>query len=211
MSRVLVPALLGVVLIAACSSTPFPPPQALSAATPPTRVATLAQPRVVPIAGQPGFRVCVDCGPVAPTPKTLGGARKVAATSPMPAERGASSAAPEPVTVRYAASIPFAFGSTRIGAAGRAALDAFIARLPGGVPSAVSVAGRTDSVGPRAVNARIARARAEAVLAALRSQLKPRSEEITSKPLCCYIASNATAAGRADNRRVDVVALVEIQ
>ena len=201
--------LLTLALIAAgCRSAPFSQSSPPGEVAPPAKRSGLARiPLIVaPLAGQPGFHVCAGCPIAEPTPKTLGAAPSVSA-----AARPATSRFGEAVEVRYAASIPFAFGSTHLGSAGQEALDAFVARLPGNSPTSISVAGRTDNLGPRAANARIARARAEVVLAALRARLNPRSEGITSEPLCCYIASNATAAGRADNRRVEVVALYNIR
>lgn len=206
--RELPPVLLAA-LVVACS-TPFPPPAPVAAAPVPAAPAPQrpSLPQIVPLEAQPGFRLCSDCAPATPTPKTVAGAPEGARVASSPTR----SAAPAPVTVRYATSIPFAFGSFALDRNGRAELEAFIARLPRGLaPSLVSVAGRTDSVGPREANARIARARAQTVLAALRTRLHPQSEDISAEPLCCYIAANATAAGRADNRRVDVVAIVEIQ
>lgn len=192
-------------LLLGCTSSPFP---AAPAASRPAAAAKAARPlpaypQIVPAPARPGFRVCAGCGGTTPTPKTLAGRARSGAPVPQ---------AVEPVTVRYAASIPFAFNSSRLDAAGLAALDAFVARMPQGLHAQLlSVAGRTDSTGPVAANTRIARARAEAVLTALRPRLQPQAEDVRSEPLCCYIASNATAAGRADNRRVDVVAIVAIE
>jgi len=192
-------------LLLGCTSSPFPTAQPASKPAAAAKAARPSPPypQIVPAPAQPGFRVCVGCGGTEPTPKTLA----VRARSGAPARQ-----AVEPVTVRYAASIPFAFNSSRLDAAGLAALDAFVARMPQGLHAQLlSVAGRTDSTGPVAANTRIARARAEAVLSALRPRLQPQAEDVRSEPLCCYIASNATAAGRADNRRVDVIAIVAIE
>ena len=195
-------------LLLGCRSTPLP--SAVRASVAPASVVVERRPvtpiQIVPFHGRPGFQVCAACDVRRPTPKTLATPRSLADPVGVPA------AEVEPVTVRYAASIPFTFNSARIDGAGQAALDAFVARLPVGARARlVSVSGRTDNIGAREANARIARARAQAVLAALRGRLRPQSEDIRAEPLCCYIASNATAAGRADNRRVDVVAIVAIE
>lgn len=207
--RKLLPLLTALAPLFGCRSTPLP-----SAPQPPAEprgaqssaAAPLHALSIVPIPALPGFQVCAACDAPRPTPKTLAPPRSLA----IPAGMEASEA--KPVTVRYATSIPFTFNSARIGEAGQAALAAFVSRLPSGArTSLVSVSGRTDNIGPPEANARIARARAQAVLAALRGPLRPQSEDIRAEPLCCYIASNATAAGRADNRRVDVVAIVAIE
>ena len=195
-------------LLLGCRSTPLP--SAVHASVVPASVAVERRPvtpiRIVPFHGRPGFQVCAACDVLRPTPKTLATPRSLADPVGVPASEV------KPVTVRYAASIPFAFNSARIGGAGQAALDAFVARLPVGARTRlVSVSGRTDDIGAREVNARIARARAQAVLAALRPRLRPQAEDIRAEPLCCYIASNASATGRAENRRVDVVAIVAIE
>lgn len=160
---------------------------------------------IVPTAGETGYRICMGCAASAPTPKTVGNRpTELTAVAAIAPEK------PVPASARFAASIPFAFASDALDGRGRAALDAFVARLPASRRlRVIRVAGRTDNVGGAAANARLARARAETVLAALRARLQPEAEALSSAPRCCYRASNATAAGRADNRRVEVVAIVD--
>ena len=69
----------------------------------------------------------------------------------------------------------------------------------------VEVAGHTDSTGPRAVNERLSRARAEAVKAFLiengvAADLMTVQGYASTQP----VASNRTASGRAQNRRVEL-------
>ena len=68
----------------------------------------------------------------------------------------------------------------------------------------VKIQGGTDSTGSEAVNVRIALARAQAVRDVLvGGGVEP--EKVTTRPATReYVATNATASGRAINRRVDV-------
>jgi len=83
-------------------------------------------------------------------------------------------------------------------------LVAAVSRFPG---SSLRVEGHTDDTGSREANLRLSRDRAEAVAAYLRAQLHLPESAVTAtgygpeRP----IADNATAAGRARNRRIDVV------
>ena len=71
----------------------------------------------------------------------------------------------------------------------------------------VAVVGHTDAVGPRAYNQDLALRRARAVadfLAAL--DVPAEAIRVEGRGSCCYRASNDTAAGRAENRRVEIFA-----
>lgn len=78
-------------------------------------------------------------------------------------------------------------------------------------PSQVEISGHTDSVGSKALNEELSTQRAKAIQAYLITNNNVPSEEITavgygfSKP----IATNKTALGRAQNRRVDVTIAVQ--
>jgi len=85
-------------------------------------------------------------------------------------------------------------------------LAAAVALFPG---AAVRVEGHTDDSGRRAENLRLSHARAQAVAAALRDRLGLPASAVTAvgigpdRPF----APNATPAGRAKNRRIEVVIL----
>lgn len=69
----------------------------------------------------------------------------------------------------------------------------------------IVVAGYTDGTGSSDANARLAKARAEAISDYFVQKGIPDGRIITGgRPLCCYVASNDTEEGRAKNRRVDI-------
>ncbi|WP_298435712.1 OmpA family protein [Ottowia sp.] len=102
--------------------------------------------------------------------------------------------------------MPFAFGSAQLGAAAQAVLRQMVGDFPR--DARITIAGRTDSTGPGVVNDALALARAQAVrdhLVRVRPELAP-ALTLDAQGSCCFTASNETAAGRARNRRVDVIA-----
>ncbi|MFI4970815.1 MAG: OmpA family protein [Lysobacterales bacterium] len=118
-------------------------------------------------------------------------------------------ASPAPVTRaedvrcgdRIPAAVTFATGSARIDAAGRKLLDAIAACLKAGE---YEIAGYTDNVGSAAANGSLSSTRAEAV----RTYLIGKG--VAGERLAAVghgadrpIADNATARGRAKNRRIE--------
>ena len=102
-------------------------------------------------------------------------------------------------------TVHFAFGSAALTPAARGQIDAAVAATPD--DRRVSISGRTDSLGPAAVNDALAFARANAVRDRLLNQ-RPQlssSTRLEAKGSCCYVASNDTPQGRAQNRRVEIV------
>lgn len=70
----------------------------------------------------------------------------------------------------------------------------------------ILIAGRTDDLGSESLNQSLAFARALAIrdhLLDLAPDL-PARIAIDAKGRCCYAASNQTAVGRAQNRRVEI-------
>lgn len=170
---------------------------------------------------QADFIHCVPPQCPVRTPKTLGAAPAPDAPSAHTSEApplSAAPAAPEVAAEAHGApeapstaeqliwSIPFAFGSAQLSAGAQAVMRQVIDELPR--DARITVAGRTDSSGPAAVNDALALARAQAVrdyLVRARPELKP-ALTLDAQGGCCFTASNETAAGRARNRRVDILA-----
>lgn len=101
-------------------------------------------------------------------------------------------------------SIPFAFGSARLGAAGLGILKQVTAELPAQGP--ITVAGRTDDAGPAPINDALAQARATTVRDHL-VRARPELESaitVEAAGKCCFAAPNDTPVGRARNRRVEI-------
>lgn len=185
-----------------CASTAPAP-----SAPPKTPLSPARSTVVVPLAQAPGFQVCRGCEELPPTRKTLVGS--------VPAGTSPSTQVLAPLSPGQAASprvgvatVHFGSGSAKLDAQGRAAVASFIdaiqPALDAGTVLRVAVAGYTDNTGSLATNTRLADARAQGVAEAVRSQVPSDqvSLEVRGAPLCCYVADNASAAGRAANRRV---------
>lgn len=110
------------------------------------------------------------------------------------------------VKVTFDSGILFAFNSTQLNSSSKQSLRKFAKILVDNPTMDISVYGHTDNVGKLDVNRRISRERAEAVSnylvaeGARRTQMKSVEGLDYSTP----VASNETAAGRAQNRRVEV-------
>ena len=201
-------------LLSSCSH-PTTPAAEESPASIPTR--QLAQ---IGYGVEANFVQCVSSQCPRRTPKTLDVPASAAARQaptpevsvPAPAEFSApapESKQPRASTVPPLAgnrtwSVPFLFASARLGPAARAALQEIIAKLPG--TARLTIAGRTDSSGPAAVNDTLARARAAVVhehLVRARPDLAT-AMTVEAEGNCCFAVPNDTAAGRARNRRVEI-------
>ena len=149
------------------------------------------------------------------TPETAhpdcGGAKPVApAAAPAPAaavvQQPAPVAAPAaPTKVTFEAEALFDFDKTVVKPQGKSQLDALLPKLKSLNWTAITVVGHTDSTGPEAYNQGLSERRAESVKSYLVGQGLPAaaiqaSGQGESKP----VADNATAEGRAQNRRVEV-------
>ena len=155
------------------------------------------------------------------TRKTLGAAPAIEAnqavaeeTPPSPAPRSLEALPAEAspsvdpdvaaTTEHQTWSIPFAFGSARLGAAGLGILRQVTAELP--AQGRITVAGRTDDAGPAPINDLLAHARATTVRDYL-VHARPELEgaiTVEAAGKCCFAAPNDTPAGRARNRRVEI-------
>ncbi len=140
-------------------------------------------------------------------------APKAAAPAPAPAAAPvapapAPSPAPAPVAaqkVTYAADAFFDFDKSVLKPEGRAKLDDLVSKIQGINLEVIIAVGHTDSIGSDAYNQRLSVRRAEAVKAYLVSKGIERNRIYTEgKGKKQPIASNATAEGRAKNRRVEV-------
>lgn len=119
--------------------------------------------------------------------------------------RARAVAAPPPARLNLAADTAFDFNKSDLNVDGKSKLDALVDGLKGVAIDVVIVVGHTDSVGSDSYNQRLSLARADAVKRYLvgkgmdhqRIRTEGRGE---SQP----VADNATAEGRARNRRVEI-------
>ncbi|RQS05631.1 OmpA family protein [Burkholderia sp. Bp8998] len=126
-----------------------------------------------------------------------------------PAEAAsAAEPAPAPAAVEHvnlAGDALFATGLATLTPAARALLDKLLSERENRTYTQVTVTGYTDSVGNDAANLALSKRRAETVASYLKAHgLKAQTMSVTGRGSADPVASNATAEGRAGNRRVDI-------
>ncbi|HSI56129.1 MAG TPA: OmpA family protein [Ideonella sp.] len=109
----------------------------------------------------------------------------------------------EKVTVRAVAR--FGFDKARIAPADQARILAEVGQMKDVTWQTVTATGHTDSVGPVGYNERLSSVRADAVKQYLVGKgLSPEMITTAGKGPQAPVASNDTAAGRAENRRTEI-------
>lgn len=125
----------------------------------------------------------------------------------MPAPVTVAAPAPVPVAekVSFASEALFDFDQSTLKPQGKAALDQLLAQLNGMDLEVIVTVGHTDAIGSDAYNQKLSQRRAEAVKAYLVAQGVETNRVYTEgKGETQPVADNASAAGRAKNRRVTV-------
>lgn len=109
------------------------------------------------------------------------------------------------IKVTFSEGILFEFNKSNLSESSRYALNEFAASLRSNPETDVTIYGHTDNKGTRAVNQRISKERATAVANYLVGQGVQRNR-LTIEGLAFNqpVASNETADGRAQNRRVEI-------
>ncbi|KVZ34746.1 OmpA family protein [Burkholderia ubonensis] len=130
-----------------------------------------------------------------------GAAAGAAASAPVAAE------APAPVqNVNLSSDALFAFGSATLTPSARATLDKLTSQQGDPHFTRVAVTGHTDAIGSDTSNLQLSQQRADAVAGYLRERgLRADTFVVTGRGKADPVASNATAEGRAGNRRVEIV------
>ncbi|MEM5400484.1 MULTISPECIES: OmpA family protein [Paraburkholderia] len=125
--------------------------------------------------------------------------------SPSPAPIGETPPQVQPRTITLNADANFAFDKADLLPDGKRTLDQFVRESDGVNIGTVVIDGHTDSVGSKAYNDRLSLRRAEAVRNYLQSRgLHAGQYEVHGYDFSRPVASNATAEGRAKNRRVEI-------
>ncbi len=151
------------------------------------------------------FNTCSgkDC-PI-PTRKTLAiveppAARKGATPHIAEVPKPASPAAPSDETVT--ATILFGFGKDSPSAEGQQELDRITAIAANS--KRIELEGRTDDIGSKAYNDRLAQRRAKFVRTWLLNHGVAAEMVVRAEGLCCYLDTSLTETARRNNRRVEV-------
>ncbi|WP_321907873.1 OmpA family protein [Paraburkholderia sp. J11-2] len=111
----------------------------------------------------------------------------------------------EPRTITLNADANFAFNKAELLPPGKEQLDRFVHDSDGINIGTVAISGYTDSVGSKAYNDRLSLRRAQTVRNYLDSHgLRVGQYEVHGYGASKPVASNATAEGRAQNRRVEI-------
>lgn len=109
------------------------------------------------------------------------------------------------IKVTFNSGILFPTNGTTLNTGERQTLSGFASNLISNPETNVQIFGYTDNTGTMAVNERVANGRADAVRTFLVNSGVSGSR-ITAEgiPMADYVASNETAEGRAQNRRVEI-------
>lgn len=109
------------------------------------------------------------------------------------------------IKVTFEGGILFPTNGTTLNANAKKDLTQFAASLNSNPQTNVQIFGFTDNTGSYAVNERVANGRADAVRTYLvNSGVASSRLTATGEPMKDYVASNDTAEGRAQNRRVEI-------
>lgn len=109
------------------------------------------------------------------------------------------------IKVTFDGGILFPTNGTTLSQEAKTDLTKFATSLRDNPGTDVQVYGFTDNTGTMAVNERVSTGRADAVLTYLvNSGISPTRISAQGVPMADYVASNNTAEGRAQNRRVEI-------
>ena len=138
------------------------------------------------------------CGDAAPVKRVVK-KRAVAAPKPVPKPQRTSR------TISLSSETSFATGGSTLSAGGRNAVSELAGKLEGGDIKKIIVSGHTDDRGSAAFNQSLSEKRANAVRAELiRNGVNAGLIQTVGHGESRPIATNSTAAGRAQNRRVEI-------
>lgn len=109
------------------------------------------------------------------------------------------------IKVTFSSGILFPTNGTTLSPTAQTELAEFASSIKDYPGTNVQIYGFTDNTGTMAVNQRVATGRADSVLAFLaQCGVAPTRLSAQGIPMADYVASNDTAGGRAQNRRVEI-------
>jgi outer membrane protein OmpA-like peptidoglycan-associated protein len=112
-------------------------------------------------------------------------------------------------TTVYLNETHFEFGSAQLTKAAKDILSRTAVEIERMAPRKLAIIGHTDNVGSQAANQKLSERRADAVFAYLRERgMKVQTVDRVGFGETAPISSNDTAAGRAKNRRAEIMATV---
>lgn len=109
---------------------------------------------------------------------------------------------PEPVKTPRTVSVRFHLGSARLTPEAENVLRREVS--PRNVIDSIVIEGRTDDLGSKLFNDKLARKRADTVAAFLKQLGVSGEVTIQSQGKCCYVTANRSEEARTRNRRVDL-------
>jgi len=177
--------------------------QALPKALPEAGPKPMASDRIAWIERQ--FRTCNGTACPTPTRKTLAIVELPVATNEPAPPVAAVQPSPSPVATAAepaTATILFEYGQDTPTADGQRELERLAAISAN--YSRIELYGRTDDIGGKAYNDRLARRRAESVRSWLLDRAVKAEIVVRAEGLCCYLDPSPTEAARRSNRRVEV-------
>lgn len=153
------------------------------------------------------FSVCTDAHCPLPTQKTLAFVELPKAAVPvatLPPKPPVDSVPASPAETEQLVEhvIHFDFGKSLPAAIGLRQMNAVLSQARTAIR--IEVAGRTDDIGTKAFNDRLARQRAETVREWLVHRGVRAPIEVRVEGMCCYLDASRTDIARRQNRRVEI-------
>ena len=148
------------------------------------------------------FKTCGGKDCPKPTRKTLAIIALPPALTPPPIAEAPKVVPPVALSETVTATILFGFGKDSPSAEGQQELDRIAAIAANS--RHIELEGRTDDIGSKAYNDRLARRRAEFVYSWLLKRGVTTEMVVRAEGLCCYLDIASTKTARRINRRVEV-------
>jgi outer membrane protein OmpA-like peptidoglycan-associated protein len=150
------------------------------------------------------FSACVDTSCPRPTQKTLAIIELPKAVIPVAPKQPVDSISAPPAETEQLVehAIHFDFGKSLLTTGGLRQMNTVLPRARTAIR--IEVAGRTDDIGSKSFNDRLARQRADSVRQWLVRHRVRVPIEVRAEGMCCYQDGSRTEVARRQNRRVEI-------